>query len=153
VIDDLDTWRDRLAVQDLVVRCSDAVTRGAWDQFEAVWTADAVWEESEPVCRRIEGARTIRDQIAASLDAVDLFVQTTHGSVVTLHGDGRATATTTIVGLARVGDHSFFNVGVYYDDLVRRGGGWQFTHRRLQNVYADARPLAGRTVTPRPAIR
>jgi hypothetical protein len=153
VIDDLAAWRDRLAVQDLVVRCSDAVTRGAWDQFESVWTADAVWEESEPVVRRLEGARTIREQIAASLDAVDLFVQTTHGSVVTLHGVGRATATTTIIGVARVGDHSFVNVGIYFDDVVRGDDGWRFAHRRLQNLYADTRPLAGRTVTARAEIR
>ena len=31
-------WLDRLAIQDLINRYSDAVTRADWDQCEAVFT-------------------------------------------------------------------------------------------------------------------
>ena len=37
-------WLDRLAIQDLIHRYSDAVTRADWGQCEAVFAAEAIWE-------------------------------------------------------------------------------------------------------------
>jgi hypothetical protein len=37
-------WLDRLAIQDLISRYSDAVTRADWQQCAAVFAPDALWE-------------------------------------------------------------------------------------------------------------
>jgi len=41
---ELREWLDRLAIQDLIYRYSDAVTRADWHQCEAVFSPDATWE-------------------------------------------------------------------------------------------------------------
>jgi hypothetical protein len=141
---DVDAWLDTVAIQDLVVRYSDAATRGAWDEFEAVWTADGVWDVRPPVGTHIVGIDAIMADVKALLNAEDFFVQMTHGSVVTLLGNDRARSTTTIHALARrEGHHNVTNYGVYYDDLVKVDGTWKFARRSLQPVYMDTSPLPG----------
>jgi ketosteroid isomerase-like protein len=152
-VSDVEEWIDRLAIQDLVVRYSDAATRGDWDAFEAVWAEDAVWEVGPPVDTRVVGARAIRDDVAASLDRAEVLAQMTHGAVVTLLGDGRATSTTTIHALARTGAHHVVNLGVYYDELAKLDGEWRFTRRRLQPVYSDTSPLPGVVPISRAELR
>jgi ketosteroid isomerase-like protein len=151
--DELQGWIDRTAIGDLVVRASDAVSRGDWDAFEAVWAPDAVWEESPPMADRLATARGIREAIAARTAGVDLFVQKVHGTVVTLVDDDHATATSTIEGLARVAGQGFRNYGVYYDELVRTGDGWRFAHRFLQNVYVEHPALDGAIAISRTDLR
>lgn len=41
---ELREWLDRLAIQDLINRYSDAVTRADWQQCESLFAVDAVWE-------------------------------------------------------------------------------------------------------------
>ena len=91
-----DEWFDQLAINDVTVRYSDAVTRGDWDAFEATWTSDAIWEESPPVSEKIVGARAIREHVAAMIDKADFLLQTTHGTVVNFEAPDRASTTTTI---------------------------------------------------------
>lgn len=144
-------WMARLAVADLVVRFSDAVTRGDLTTVEALWVPDGVWEESAPVDIRIVGAQAIRAHVA-SMDAVDFFVQMTHGAVVTLHGEDRATSRTTLQSFARVPGASFTNLGIYYDELALVEGQWKFARRRLQNIYVETEPLKGVVTTARADI-
>jgi ketosteroid isomerase-like protein len=137
-------WMDKLAIQELIVTYSDAATRGDWDAFSTLWAPDAVWEVGQPIGSRVEGAEEIIRVASTNVDSEDFLVQMPHGSVVTLHGDGRATATTLIHALARRGDdHAVTNYGVYYDDLVELGGAWKFARRLLQPVYAETEPLPG----------
>lgn len=150
---DMRDWVDKAAIQELVVRYSDAATRGAWDEFEALWTEDAVWEVGPPIDTRIVGARAIRDDVNASVDREDFLVQMTHGAVVTLLGDGRARGTTTIHALARrSGDHDITNYGVYYDEFAKVDGTWMFSRRRLQPVYADTSAHTGAAPITRAAL-
>jgi hypothetical protein len=37
-------WLERLAIQDLIDRYSDAVTRAHWHQCETLFSSDAIWE-------------------------------------------------------------------------------------------------------------
>ncbi len=135
-------WVERIAIQDLVVRFSDAVTRGDWEAFEDLWLSDGVWEESAPFDLRIEGASAICAHVT-SLETVDFFVQMVHGAVVTLESDERATSRTTIHSFARAGDIGFENLGIYYDELRKVAGEWRFAHRRLENIYVESAPLTG----------
>jgi hypothetical protein len=40
----LRAWLDRLAIQDLIYRHSDALTRADWKQAEALYAPEAIWE-------------------------------------------------------------------------------------------------------------
>jgi ketosteroid isomerase-like protein len=42
--DDARAWEDRDAIQQLIYRYSDAVTRADYEQMATVFAADAVWE-------------------------------------------------------------------------------------------------------------
>jgi hypothetical protein len=55
-------WIDRQAIEDLIHRYSEAVTRADWDQHEAVFAPDAILEVASPFDFRAEGARAIREQ-------------------------------------------------------------------------------------------
>jgi hypothetical protein len=134
---------DVVAIQQLVLAHCDAVTRGDWDRFESLYADDAVWEESSPLEGRAEGARAIRERSETSTSAVDLFIQTAHGTVVTRVDDDRATARTPIRGFAVVRSRTFENHGIYYDELVRIDGAWRFGHRYLQNLYVEESELTG----------
>jgi ketosteroid isomerase-like protein len=140
---------DVVEIQQLVLKHCDAVTRGDWDLFEALYADDAIWEESSPLEGRAGGARAIRERSESSTSAVDLFVQTAHGTVVTKVDDDHATARTPIRGFAVVRGHSFENHGIYYDRVVRTDAGWRFSHRYLQNLYVEERELTGTIAIPR----
>ncbi|MBV8177862.1 MAG: nuclear transport factor 2 family protein [Mycobacterium sp.] len=95
---ELREWLDRLAIQDLINRYCDAVTRADWDQCEAVFAPDAVWES--PLGPRFESRAAFLEGMRRTTSN-DLFIQTPHSSVITLTGPDRATATTTLHELFR----------------------------------------------------
>jgi TusA-related sulfurtransferase len=141
---ELANWLDKLAIQELIYTYSDAASRGDWDVFATLFTADAVWEVAAPVDSRVVGAEEIVRTARTNVDAEDFLVQMTHGAVITLHGDDRASSTTTIHAIAkRQGHHDVTNYGIYYDELVKIDGAWKFSQRRLVPVYSDTTPHAG----------
>ena len=141
---DVASWIDKLAIQELINTYSDAASRGDWGVFATLWAPDAVWEVAAPVNSRVVGAEEIVRTASANVDAEDFLVQMTHGAVVTLHREDRASSTTTIHAIARrEGHHDVTNVGIYYDDVVKIDGAWKFSRRRLVPVYSDSSPLPG----------
>lgn len=141
---DLAAWVDKLAIQELIYRYSDAASRGDWDVFATLWTRDAIWEVAPPVGSRVVGAEAIVETVIKNLTGEDFLLQMTHGAVITLHDDDRATSTTTIHAIARRrGEHDVTNYGIYYDELVKVSGTWKFSRRRLVPVYSDPTPLSG----------
>jgi uncharacterized protein (TIGR02246 family) len=147
---ELAAWIDKLAIREVIERYTSAATRGDWDGFEDLWTSDALWEVGPPVNSTVRGASAIREELIATLENQDLFVQMTHDPIVTLHGDDRASATTMIHALARrEGHHQIVNYGIYYDNLVKLDGTWRFARRHQQPVYLDDRPLPGHVAISR----
>jgi hypothetical protein len=156
---DSTTWYDKVAIQELIVKYCDAATRGDWDTFESLFTSDAVCEVVPPTGTdhvyasgrsRSVGPRQIRESSEAAVEPHDFFIQVTHGSVVTLLGSDRASATTTIHALARQqGDHDYMHYGIYYDELVKRDGEWKFSSRLLQPIYFEFAPLSGQVAISR----
>ncbi|HEY6534146.1 MAG TPA: nuclear transport factor 2 family protein [Acidimicrobiales bacterium] len=146
-------WGDVVAIQQLVLEHCDTVTRGDWDRFEAIYVEDAVWEESAPLEGRAEGARAIRERSETMTSSVDLFLQVTHGTVVTLVDADHATARSPIRGFAVVNGRSFENHGIYYDQLVRTAAGWRFQQRYLQNLYVEEGEFTGALAIARADIR
>jgi ketosteroid isomerase-like protein len=141
-------WADKLAIQDLIYRYTDAVNRRDWDQFEAVWAPDAVWEVAAPVDIRAEGYAAVRKTIGAVVESMEFLVQIAANPVIALLGDSRAAATTTIHEIGRnAADGSCMVLyGMYYDQIVDGDQGWRFAHRRFQHVYLESEPLTGQTI-------
>jgi SnoaL-like protein len=155
-------WLDRLAILDLIHRYSDAVTRADWQQCEAVFAPDVIWES--PILGMRHESRASFLEILKATSQYDLLIQTAHSSVVTLTGADRAHATTTIHELTRgvgvadtalgeVGAASNFEqYGVYFDDLARINGEWRFTHRMFVPICVCQGCVKGDLLTPRSAL-
>ena len=154
-------WLDRLAIQDVIARYSDAVTRADWDQGEAVFTPDAVWESN--LGMRFESRAALMETLRQT-STYDLLIQTPHSSVITFAGTDRAKATTTIHELVRgVGsmdtefgesgtEANIDQFGVYYDDLARIDGEWKFSRRVFVSFYVQAGSVTGDVFTARSAL-
>ena len=91
-------WLDRLAIQDLIARYSDAVTRADWDACQATFAPDAVWES--PLGLRYDSAAEFVETLRATAN-FDVLIQTPSSPIVTLIDGGHAEATTTIHELTR----------------------------------------------------
>ncbi|HXO53005.1 MAG TPA: nuclear transport factor 2 family protein [Mycobacterium sp.] len=156
---ELREWLDRLAIQDLIYRYSDAVTRADWQQCEAVFVPDTLWE-SPPLGLRYESRESFLNTLRATT-TYDLLIQTPHSPVITLTGADQAQATTTIHEMNRgvtgtkceLGDSGTeINVdtyGIYYDDVARIGGQWKFTHRLFIPFYLASGCVTGDVLTRR----
>jgi hypothetical protein len=153
-------WLDRLAIQDLLYRYSDAVTRADWDQCEAAFVPDAIWE-SPGMGVRFENRAEFLDVVKATSG---LLLQTLSSPVIRLTGPDQAQATTTIHEMARgvsPTDNAYGAAGtevnfeqyaVYFDDIARVAGEWKFTHRLFVPIYVNMGGLTGDVVTPRSAL-
>ena len=158
---ELREWLDRLAIQDLINRYCDAVTRADWDQCEAVFAPDAVWES--PLGPRFESRAAFLEGMRRTTSN-DLFIQTPHSSVITLTGSDRAKATTTLHELFRgvvpadskLGEAgaeiNIDQYGIYYDDLARIDGEWKFTRRVFVPVLMNVGSVNGDVFTQRSAL-
>jgi hypothetical protein len=158
---ELREWLDRLAIQDLINRYSDAVTRADWDQCEAVFAPDAVWES--PLGLRFESRAAFLEGLRQTTSN-DLLIQTPHSSVITLTGPDRAKATTTLHELVRgaapaaskLGEAgaeiNIDQYGIYYDDLARIDGEWKFTRRVFVPVLMNIGSVNGDVFTQRSAL-
>jgi hypothetical protein len=159
---DLGEWLDRLAIQDVICRYSDAVTRAAWQQCDRLFSADAVWE-SPLLGLRFESRAAFLEFLEGT-GAYDLLIQTSQASVIAFSGTDEATATTTIheltrgTGLADTelgGAGAEVNVeqyGIYYDNLARIGGEWKFVHRLFVPIYVNAASVTGAVFAKRSAL-
>jgi hypothetical protein len=152
-------WIERLAIADLIYRFSDSVTRADWDQTEAVFAPDAIWE-SPALGLRFAGARTFRDFLSETTRN-DLLILTAHPPVIRLAASEQAQATTTVHELSRGEGHADSTLGeagtprnhelygIYYDDVAKLDGEWKFTHRLFVPVYVRTDSVTGQVLTPR----
>ena len=159
---ELREWLDRLAIQDLINRYSDAVTRADWGQCEAVFAPNAVWES--PLLGQRYKSRAAFLEVLRPTSSSDLLIQTPHSSVITLTGSDRAKATTTIHELVRgvlpaaskLGEAgaevNIDQYGIYYDDLERIDGEWKFTRRVFVPVLMNIGSVNGDVFTQRSAL-
>jgi ketosteroid isomerase-like protein len=132
-----DELSDRLAVQDLINRYSDAVSRGDFDFVATLFTDNAVWKCGPPFNLHFEG-EAIASSLMAAVAAFDMLVQTSAGSVIDLDGD-RAKARTMLfeMGRASADGPGFIQYGIYDDVIERAGDRWQFVSRYFHCYYRD----------------
>jgi ketosteroid isomerase-like protein len=154
-------WLDRLAIQDLIFRYSDAVTRGDYEQMATIFAPDAVWESPLLGMHFDTAAAFIEMQIQGS-GSLEVLIQTPHSPVIELEGDRRARVTTTIHERIRgvagdaastLGDAGAeLNVdqyGTYYDEVVEVDGTWKFAHRLFVPFLIATGTVTGDVVTSR----
>jgi hypothetical protein len=162
--DDARAWEDRDAIQQLIYRYSDAVTRADYEQMATVFAADAVWE-SPLLGMHFESAGAFIDFQIEGSTALDVLIQTAAGPVVELLGPDRAAATTNVREIIR-GTHTVDGVwgsagsesnvdqyGIYFDDVSKIDGEWKFSRRVFVPVLIASGAAAGDITSPRPIAR
>jgi 3-phenylpropionate/cinnamic acid dioxygenase small subunit len=142
VSDDIGELRDRLAINDLLVRYAWAIDTKDFEALDNVFTADAHIDYT--ATGGIAGSLAeIKPWLAESLAAFPATQHLLSNSEVTIDGD-RATARTAVynpMGAAtREGPlHFFFLGGVYADQMVRTPAGWRITQRVEHFVWMDGK--------------
>ena len=162
--DDARAWEDHDAIQQLIYRYSDAVTRADYEQMATVFAADAVWD-SPILGMHFETAREFIDFQAAGSTSLDVLIQTSSNPAIELLGPDRATATTNVREIIRGAnsqDGPFgpagneINVdqyGIYFDDISKLDGAWKFTRRTVVPGLIAQGTIQGDIVTTRPIGR
>lgn len=141
---------DKLAIQDVVRRYSDAATRNDWNAFEALFAPGAVLSLGPPVNMRFEGPEQIRAEMSRMVEGKEVFVQFSFGTIVEFDGEDRAHGRTTIQEVTRgEGLDGLTAVGIYFDDFICVEGSWLFAQRRLTMLYMDFSPLSGQATASR----
>lgn len=161
--EELQEWVDRHAIQDLIFRYSDAVTRADYEQMKTVFAPDVVWE-SPLLERRFDSAQAFIDFQVEGSTSLEVLIQMPHSPVIDLLSDARATATTTIHEMFR-GTTPTANVygkagselnvdqyGIYYDEVAKLDGEWQFTHRLFEPFLIAPGRVVGEVVSNRPLL-
>lgn len=139
---------DRLEIQALAARFSDAVNERDFDAFSQLWASQgAVWEIGEPLPARAEGVAAIMEMLRGLMKIERYFMQLTHAGIITLDGD-RATSRFAIREHGR-GDGTYYdNLALYEDVLVRESNGWHFLERHYHYRFLDQTPFNGNAFPP-----
>lgn len=83
---------DRLEIQGLAARFSDAVNERNFEAFGGLWRSGRpIWEIGPPLQARAEGIEEIVAMLRRLMQAEQYFMQMTHSGVIEIKGD-QATA-------------------------------------------------------------
>lgn len=134
---------DKLEIQALAARFSDAVNERDFDAFAQLWASESpVWDIGPPLHSKAEGLEAIVKMLRGLMQSERYFMQMTHSGVVTINGD-RAVARFVERERGR-GEGTFYdNLAVYDDVLVREPGGWRFLERHYSYRFLDQEPFKG----------
>jgi ketosteroid isomerase-like protein len=143
ILERLQALEDRIEIQQLAARFSDAVNERDVAAFGALWVENgSVWEIGQPLPSRAEGRDGIIHMLEGLFTIERYFMQMTHSGVITLNGD-RATARFAIREHGRGAGSFYDNLAVYDDELVREAGGWRFLRRSYSYRFLNQEPFAG----------
>jgi hypothetical protein len=108
-------------------------------RWEAVWTADGVWETSPD--RIYTGVGAIRAAVEEQWQAFPIMQHATANHIVSIDG-ARATGRSDVVVLVQLRDGRWIAGGGTYEDEYRREGAtWRIARRRVVRPF-DLAPLA-----------
>ena len=155
-------WVDRLAIQDLICRYCDSVTRGDYEHTATLFAPDAIWEEQGGM--RFESAREFIDYLVEGSASLELLIQTPHSSVIEFPESGRAKVSTMIREIVRgVGggrsaldeagiELNVDRFGIYHDELNKFGSEWKFTRRTFVPFFTAMGSVIGEVSGTRPLL-
>jgi hypothetical protein len=135
---------DCIAIQQVISRYSSVVSRRAWAELEALFTADASWEVIGGPGLRLDGPGLLPGIRALVEQNTESMFQMNCPAVIAVDG-GRATATSNMYEFGVTPDKlsRFEAPGIYDDVLVRRDGAWRFASRRFTVLAIRTIPIAG----------
>ena len=137
---------DRLQIAELAARFSDAVNRHDWQLMAELCSEDAIWEAGAGTLGfRHEGRAAILRFLMENPNGVEVVSYTsTPPFIETIAGERARTRLnmTEYLRITATGELKRI-VGVYSDELVKKGGRWQFSHRSFAlQIAFDERPAA-----------
>ncbi|WP_328388007.1 nuclear transport factor 2 family protein [Nocardia sp. NBC_00416] len=139
---DLQTLADRIEIESLGARFTDAVMMHDFDRLLSLFTEDAVLRIPDADIELV-GRAGLRAGMPRMQDAWEFFVQNTHPGVIELDGD-TASGRAHILEFGRLkSGSSHSNYAIYHDRYRRTGDGWKFTERVYEVRYLDSSPLPG----------
>jgi hypothetical protein len=138
----VDDTADYVAITRLQAAYADAVTRRAWEEFDALFVPDApvrVDTVTNPVVEAA-GPRAIGDFIARAIERFEFFEFVPLNTVVEIDGN-TARGRLYMCELRQEASNGHFSqaFGVYHDDYRRVDGRWQFAARRYQSLARTGR--------------
>ncbi len=134
------TIEDKQAIAELVHRYADAVCRRDEEQWASCWADDASW--SLGMGRDPEGRDAIVELWRTAMSGFSHAIQMVNNGSVEVDGD-TATGRWYIDEHLRRTDGTASRFLAWYDDTyVRTSGGWQFSRRAVQGLYAGAADLS-----------
>jgi hypothetical protein len=131
---------DRMAIQDLHARYSDAVVRNDTDDWGACWAEEAHWNMMGTTVKGRDAIVTLWTQAMGQYDAVSFISQAGSIEIDGDTGKGRTQTHEMLVqnGMTRIAG------GLYRDTFVKRDGEWLYASRDF-GVVASHDPEQGET--------
>jgi hypothetical protein len=161
---ELQALLDRQAIQELIFRYSDAVTRGDYDPVIEMFAPDAVWD-SPILGFSFTSARDFVESLVGGTVGLDVLAQTASNPVIELLDREHARATTTMREMVRGSPTDAGGSGeapseinedryaIYFDEIARIHDAWKFTRRVFVPFLLVPGGVVGDAVSPRPLLR
>lgn len=135
---------EQLQIADLAARFADAANRHDWKQMAQLYAEDAIWETSAGTLGfHLEGRPAILRFLLENPKNVEVVAYSSTPPFIETISDGRARTRLNMTEYLRdlaTGEVKRI-VGVYTDELVKREGHWQFSHRAFTlQIAFDEKP-------------
>jgi len=126
---------DYMAVQQVITRYCDAVTRRDWAALADVFAPHATWDVIGHVTFHFEGDGLVPG-IRGIVESTGFLVQINAPALIEINGE-RATARSTMYELGSNLERTqrFEEPGLYEDVLERIHGKWKFVSRRFTILH------------------
>lgn len=135
-----ESLRDRLAIQDVLVRYGTALDDRDWDRLATCFRPDVV---SNYGSRERRGYAEIEQLCRRALEPIDLSQHFISNFEIRIDGD-RATSRCYVLAqhvkeTAPGGPHYLLG-GIYSDELIRTADGWRITARAFRATWTEGNP-------------
>jgi hypothetical protein len=130
---------DKIEIQELISRYSDALTRRDWESVASVFAPDASWRALGEPGFAFEGTN-IGPGIRSLIEPTNYFVQMNTPALIEVQGSqAKARSTIMEIGEYDPGKLQPFKARLesfgYYDDVVKKvNGRWLFASRQFTGV-------------------
>ncbi|MBC9909383.1 nuclear transport factor 2 family protein [Chitinophaga varians] len=139
---------DYIAIQQLISQYTHVINLREWDQLEQIFSENATWQALAPVNLKWEGLSMIKTELPASVERMEILIQSTSGTVITMESANTAHAKSLITEFGRNKEtkEGMQATGYYHDVLVKENDTWKFLSRTFTLIYFESREVAGTLV-------
>lgn len=136
---------DYIEIRQLIDRYNDIVNHRRWEEISDIFTKDAIWQAQPPVGMSWNGLSDIKVKLPASVERMEVLIQSSSGVVIKVDGTNKATARSLLTEFGRNKEtgEGMHSVACYDDLLVKETGKWVFSRRMLTLLYNDTLSVPG----------